>query len=427
MNVLVIGSGGREHAMCYALDRSESVSQVLSCPGNGGIHKIAPAIEADLSDAASIIKACEANDISLVVIGPEAPLVDGLADDLRAADINVFGCGKEAAQLEGSKAFMKDLVAESGVPTALYEVFENEQAALAFAASQDYPLVIKADGLAAGKGVTIAQNQAEAEEAIKHCFSGGFGDAGYKVVIEEFLDGEEISVFVITDGEDIVWFGSAQDHKAVGEGDTGPNTGGMGTYTPAPVMTQALQKEITEKSILPTLKGLKARGITYQGVLFAGFMVTSKGAKLLEYNVRFGDPETQVLMPLLASDFGELCLRTATKSLKGYEPKFENKSALCVVMAANGYPGSYEKGSEIKGLDALEGEKDIIVFHAGTKAEDGKVIAVGGRVLGVVAMADSIEAAQQRAYQAVDAIDWPQGFCRRDIGWRALKHLKEAS
>ena len=419
MKILVIGSGGREHAICRALKQSPSVTKLFCAPGNGGIAQDAECVQ--LHGYPMIIQCCQKENIDLVVIGPEQPLVEGLADLLREADINVFGPSAKAAQLEGSKDFTKQLCDRMNIPTAAYATFDNKADALAYLEQQGAPIVIKADGLAAGKGVTVAMNLEQAKQAVEECFDGRFGEAGSKVVIEEFLEGEEVSVFALCDGERAVEFASAQDHKAVGEGDTGPNTGGMGTFSPAPIMSDALRSTVMEQIIQPAVTGMKEMGMPYQGVLFAGLMITKHGPKLIEFNCRFGDPETQVMLPRLESDLAQILHATATGELDKVQVKLRNEAALCVVMAANGYPGAYEKGTRIRGIDAAEALDGVTVFHAGTKEENGEIYATGGRVLGVTALAPTIAAAQEQAYKAVDRIVWPEGFCRRDIGWRAVQ------
>ncbi len=425
MQILVVGSGGREHALCYGLVRSSSVKKVYCSPGNGGIAEQAECVTLEGDDA--IVTFCRDKAIDLVVVGPEQPLVDGLADRLREAGICVFGPSAAAAQLEGSKGFTKDICQKYSIPTGAYGRFDNAADAKEYLGKQSMPIVIKADGLAAGKGVVIAARRREAERVIDEMFDGKFGDASREIVIEEFLEGEEISFFALCDGETAVEFGSAQDHKAVGEGDTGPNTGGMGTYAPAPIMTPALRKQIMQEVILPTVKAMKAEGMPFHGVLFAGLMITRDGPQLIEFNVRFGDPEAQVLMMRLDDDLGQLLYQAASGKLPANPPQFRDEAAVCVVMAANGYPGAYEKGSEIRHIDEAEALPGVKVFHAGTQAKDGKVLAAGGRVLGVTALGGNVLEAQTQAYAAVDKIDWPEGFCRRDIAWRAVKTLKAAS
>ena len=420
LNILVIGSGGREHALCWKIAQSPLLAQLYCAPGNPGIAELAECVNP--VGNAEIVDFCLINAIDLVVIGPEQPLVDGLSDALRAAKINVFGCSKAAAQLEGSKGFTKDLCEKYNIPTAAYARFDNLSDAKTYLARKGAPIVVKADGLAAGKGVTVARTASEAERALETIFGGQFGPAGNEVVMEDMMVGEELSFFALCDGKHVRAFAGAQDHKAVGEGDTGPNTGGMGTYSPAPVLDDAMRKRVTDEIIHPTMKAMEAEGIPFQGILFAGLMLTDTGPQLIEYNVRFGDPETQVMLPRLKSDLVPLLMACATgKGLMEAPLELRPDSTLCVVMATQGYPGSYAKGSEIKGLDALKSEENLIVFHAGTQQEGNKITANGGRVLGVTAMASTIEAAQKKAYAAVDQIDWPQGFCRRDIGWRAIK------
>lgn len=426
MNILVIGSGGREHALCWALAKSPNCDEIYCLPGNGGIAEIAENPYIDAANFQEIADFCKNKDIGLVVVGPEAPLVDGLADSLQESGVEVFGCSKAAAELEGSKRFMKDICKKYGIPTAEYESFTNSETAIAYIKEKGAPIVVKASGLAAGKGVVVAQTEEEAVQAVEENFAGKFGEAGKEVVIEEFLDGEEASLFALCDGERAILFGSAQDHKAVGEGDTGPNTGGMGTYSPAPIMTDEMHQKAMEKIVNPTIEAMKSEGKPFSGVLFAGLMIKDGEPKLIEFNVRFGDPETQVLMPRLESDLVELFEAAADGNLEGKEVKLSDDIALCVVLAAKGYPGNYEKNTEIKNLSDSEGE-NVIIFHAGTKFENDKFLSVGGRVLGVTAIAKDVVEAQNLAYQAVDKIDWPEGFCRRDIGYRAVKKLKEAS
>ncbi|MFM7402807.1 MAG: phosphoribosylamine--glycine ligase [Erythrobacter sp.] len=418
MNILLLGSGGREHALAWSLAQSPSLTKLYAAPGNPGIAEEAELVALNVTDHAAVIAFCAQNAIDLVVIGPEAPLVDGLSDSLRAAGVPMFGPSQAAAQLEGSKGFTKDLCARAGIPTAGYvrtSSLEEARYALArFAA----PYVLKADGLAAGKGVVIAPTLAEAEETLADMFGGGFGGAGAQVVIEEFMEGEEASFFALTDGTAIIPFGSAQDHKRVGDGDVGPNTGGMGAYSPAPVLTPELQARVMAAIIEPTVRTMREEGNPYQGVLFAGLMLTADGPKLIEYNARFGDPECQVLMMRLQSDLVPILLACALGTLEGVAIAFRPDTALTVVMAAKGYPGTPEKGGAIALNDAeAEGAK---VFHAGTALADGALVASGGRVLAVTACAPSVTEAQARAYAAVDAISFPSGFCRRDVGWREV-------
>ncbi|MFM7377253.1 MAG: phosphoribosylamine--glycine ligase [Erythrobacter sp.] len=418
MNILLLGSGGREHALSWKLAQSPSLAKLYAAPGNPGIAEEAECVALDVTDHGAVIAFCADKQIGLVVVGPEAPLVDGLSDSLRAAGVPVFGPSQAAAQLEGSKGFTKDLCQRAGIPTAGYVRTHSLEEARAALASFQAPYVLKADGLAAGKGVVIAATVAEAEETLADMFGGGFGGAGAQVVIEEFMQGEEASFFALTDGTAIVPFGSAQDHKRVGDGDTGPNTGGMGAYSPAPVLTAELQARVMAAIIEPTVRTMRAEGNPYQGVLFAGLMLTAQGPKLIEYNARFGDPECQVLMMRLQSDLVPILLACAQGTLEGVEIALAEETALTVVMAAKGYPGTPEKGGAIALNDAeAEGAK---VFHAGTALKDGAVVANGGRVLNVTATGASVTEAQAKAYAAVDAITFPSGFCRRDIGRREV-------
>jgi len=426
MNILLLGSGGREHALAWKLAQSPLCETLWAAPGNPGIAEVASCIDLDVTDHAAVIAFCETNVIGLIVIGPEAPLVDGLGDSLRAEGFSVFGPNQKPAQLEGSKGFTKDLCERAGIPTAGYERVSTEADAMAALAKFGAPVVIKADGLAAGKGVTVAMTMDEAEEAVREIFSGRFGEAGAEAVIEEFMEGEEASFFALTDGSTIVPFASAQDHKRVGDGDTGPNTGGMGAYSPAPVLTPALEAEVLERIIAPTVRTLENEGIPYSGVLFLGVMLTVQGPKLIEYNCRFGDPECQVMMMRLESDLVELLHACADNRLAAIQPpKFSDDTALTVVMAADGYPGTPAKGGAIDEIDKADalGAK---VFHAGTTLKDGALVSSGGRVLNVTARGASVTEAQAKAYAAVDAIDFPTGFCRRDIGWREVAREKAA-
>jgi phosphoribosylamine--glycine ligase len=416
MNVLLLGSGGREHALAWKLAQSPLLGSLYAAPGNPGIAEHAALIDIDPADHRAVLRCCRLRDIALVVIGPEAPLVDGLADSLRAEGIAVFGPNKVPAQLEGSKGFTKDLCARHGIPTARYARASNRQAAEAALGDFMLPVVIKADGLAAGKGVVIAETVAEAEAAVAAMFEG----TGGSMVIEEFLEGEEASFFALTDGTAILPFGSAQDHKRVGDGDLGPNTGGMGAYSPASILTPELQAQAMAEILCPTAEALAAQGAPYSGVLYVGLMLTAEGPKLIEYNARFGDPECQVLCMRLESDLLELLLATAQGRLAEAEPpRMREGAALTVVLAANGYPGTPEKGGEISGIQEAEwnGAK---VFHAGTALLDGRLVANGGRVLSVTALGGTVSEARERAYAAVDAIRFPSGFCRRDIGWREV-------
>ncbi len=424
MTILLIGGGGREHALAWAIAKSPHCAKLYCSPGNAGIAEIAECVSAaDMPDA---VDWARRHAVDFVVVGPEAPLVDGLADRMRAADIPVFGPGADGARLEGSKGFMKDLCASAGIPTAAYARFDDAAAAKAYIRAQGAPIVVKADGLAAGKGVVIAKTIAEADAAVDAAMQDRrFGEAGAELVIEGFLDGEECSLFALVSGRQVLAFGSAQDHKAAFDGDTGPNTGGMGAYAPAPVLTPALEQAAMARIIKPTVDALADAGIDYRGVLFAGLMIidgpNGKEPMLLEHNVRFGDPECQVLMRRLEDDLVALLHAVATGTLTDTPVRFADAAALCVVMAARGYPGSYAKGTVIDGLDTAGGEEGVTIFHAGTaRDETGRLIATGGRVLGITAAAATVADAQSKAYRAVDRIDWPDGFCRRDIGWRAV-------
>lgn len=414
---MLIGSGGREHALAWKLAQSPSCDTLFAAPGNPGIAEEAELVDLNIADHAAVIAFCAGHDIGLVVVGPEAPLVDGLGDSLRDAGIPVFGPNQNAAQLEGSKGFTKDICTAANIPTAGYRRHDSKASALAGLESFQPPYVIKADGLAAGKGVIIAENLADAQAAIEDMFGGGFGDAGAAVVLEEFMSGEEASFFALTDGRDVVAFGSAQDHKRVGDGDTGPNTGGMGAYSPAPVLTQVLQDEVMERIIRPTVAYMSAQGMPYSGVLFAGLMLTEVGPKLIEYNARFGDPECQVLMSRFQGDLASLMLAVADGNLSAESsPSFSPDAALTVVMAAQGYPGTPQKGGAIS-IDYVTQAK---VFQAGTAEKDGQLVADGGRVLSVTAMGHNVTEAQRNAYAAIEAIEFPTGFYRRDIGWREV-------
>jgi phosphoribosylamine--glycine ligase len=419
MNILLIGSGGREHALAWAIGNSPICDKLFCTPGNPGIAEIARIVDLDAADHRAVAVFCREMEVGLVVVGPEAPLVAGLADDLRAEGIKVFGPSKFAAQLEGSKGFTKDICAKYNIPTARYGRFSDRAAALEYLASHGAPIVIKADGLAAGKGVTVAMTPGEAEAAVAEIFGGRFG--GGECVIEEFLEGEEASYFVLTDGTYALPLATAQDHKRVGDGDQGPNTGGMGAYSPAPCMTDAVCVEALERIVKPTIQALHDMGHPYTGVLYAGLILTKEGPKLIEYNARFGDPECQVLMMRLDSDIVPLLLATTDGTLDKVEVRWLPDCALTVVMCAKGYPGEPLKGTPIGGLEAAASSEGVEIFHAGTARRDGTLVASGGRVLNVTAIGQSVKEAQARAYQAVDRIDWPGGFCRRDIGWRAIK------
>jgi phosphoribosylamine--glycine ligase len=419
MNVLLIGSGGREHALALALAKSPLLTKLFVAPGNPGTAEVAENVVLDVADAQAVIGFCHVQHIGFVVIGPEQPLVDGLVDALEAAGITAFGPSKRAARLEGSKGFTKDICARYGIPTGAYEKFSDREAALAYVRQKGAPIVVKADGLAAGKGVTVAMNLEEAERAVEDLFSGVFGAAGADCVIEDFLEGEEASFFALCDGDRALAFASAQDHKRVGEGDVGPNTGGMGAYSPAPVVTDDLAARVMAEIVEPTVAAMKAEGCPFKGVLFAGLMIGRDGPKLIEFNTRFGDPECQVMLARLEDDLLGLLLACAEGHLPEHV-RLSPKTALTVVMAARGYPGTPVKGGRIGGLAAAE-NLGVTVIHAGTKIQDGSLVANGGRVLNVVALADDAAQARARAYAGVDALDFPDGFCRRDIGWRALQ------
>jgi phosphoribosylamine---glycine ligase len=421
MNILILGSGGREHALAWKIAASPLAEKLYCAPGNAGIAREAVCVALDIADHAAVIAFCRANAIGLVVVGPEAPLCAGIVDDLEAAGIKAFGPSKVAAQLEGSKGFTKDLCRQNGIPTAAYERFTTIEPAKAYLRARGAPIVIKADGLAAGKGVVVAQTLAEAEDALDMMFGGGLGEAGGEVVIEEFLTGEEASFFALCDGESALALTTAQDHKRAYDGDKGPNTGGMGAYSPAPNIDDAMAARIMREIIAPTLRAMKAMGCPYKGVLYAGLMIAAEGPKLIEYNARFGDPETQVLMLRLKSDLVPALLAARDGMLKAFDLRWYDDPALTVVMAAKGYPGAYQRGSVIEGLDAAGEVEGVEIFHAGTKADGGKILANGGRVLNVSAIGKTVREAQARAYEAVSRIRWPEGFCRHDIGWRAVE------
>lgn len=421
MKLLVVGAGGREHALCWKLAQSPKLTKLYAAPGNAGMASVADCVDVGAEDVAGLVDFARDKGIDLVVVGPEAPLVKGLADQLNEAGIPVFGPSAKAAQLEGSKGFTKDLCTRANIPTAAYGRFTNLDDALAYVGREGAPIVVKADGLAAGKGVTVAMTTDEALDAVREAFDGRFGDAGTEVVIEDFLEGEEASFFALCDGTTALPLATAQDHKRVGDGDTGPNTGGMGAYSPAPVMTPELVDQVMATIIEPTLATMKADGMPYKGVLYAGLMITADGPELIEYNARFGDPECQVLMMRMESDLLELLYAAAKGELKGKRVAWRDDPALTVVMAAKGYPGAYDKGTAINGLDDAASDADVEIFHAGTALQDGQLVATGGRVLNVTAVAPSVAQAQALAYAAIDKIDWPDGFCRRDIGWRAIK------
>ena len=419
MNILILGSGGREHALAWKIAASPLTDKLYCAPGNAGIAQEAECVALDLGNHKAVAAFAREKKIDLVVVGPEAPLCAGIVDDLEAAGIKAFGPGKWAARLEGSKGFTKDLCKANKIPTAAYERFKNAAAAKQYVRGKGAPIVVKNDGLAAGKGVVVAESVAEAEAAIDAMFSGA--EPAWEIVIEDCLVGEEASFFALCDGDSAIALASAQDHKRVFDGDKGPNTGGMGAYSPAPVMSAAMERRVMDEIVMPTVRAMKAMGAPYKGVLFAGLMITKDGPQLIEYNVRFGDPECQVLMLRLMSDLVPALLAARDGQLRNFDLRWYDDAALTVVMAAKGYPGAYAKGSVIQGLDAAAQVEGVQIFHAGTKLENGRITANGGRVLNVCALGKTVAAAQQRAYAAVDKIDWPDGFCRRDIGWRAIQ------
>jgi phosphoribosylamine---glycine ligase len=415
--LLLIGSGGREHALAWKLKQSPLLDKLYCAPGNAGIEEVAECVELDVANHAAVVAFCKAKGIDLVVVGPEVPVVAGIADDLEAQGIKVFGPSRGASRLEGSKGFTKDLCARYGIPTADYQRFDDAEDAKAYLKGKRLPVVIKADGLAAGKGVTVAETIEQAHRAIEECLTGPFAE----IVIEEFLLGEEASFFALVDGVHALPLATAQDHKRVFDGDKGPNTGGMGAYSPAPIVTEEVAARVMRDIIEPTVKAMQDVGTPFKGVLYAGLMIENGAPQLIEYNVRFGDPECQVLMPRLKSDLVPLLFATCDGTLKEQTPRWHDEIALCVVLAAKGYPGKYEKGTEIRSLNAAAADPDVEIFHAGTKRDGKRILADGGRVLGVTARGATIAQAQNRAYAAVDKIDWPEGFCRRDIGWRAIR------
>ncbi|POO57069.1 phosphoribosylamine--glycine ligase [Agrobacterium rosae] len=424
MKVLLIGSGGREHALAWKIAQSPRLTQLFTAPGNPGIAEHATLVTLDVEDHAAVITFAKENEIEFVIVGPEAPLVAGLADDLRAAGIATFGPSKAAAQLEGSKGFTKDLCARYDIPTGAYQRFKTAEPAKEYVRQQGAPIVIKADGLAAGKGVTVAMTEAEALSAIDDCFDGAFGSAGAEVVVEAFLDGEEASFFCLSDGKTALALATAQDHKRVGDGDTGPNTGGMGAYSPAPVMTPEMVERTMKEIIEPTISGMAKDGNPFSGVFFAGLMITQKGPELIEYNVRFGDPECQVLMMRLKSDLLPILHATATGTLNQVTAEWRDDAALTVVLASKGYPASYDKNTPIAHIpDARE---DAKVFHAGTALKDGQLVATGGRVLNVTAFGKTVTEAQARAYTLAEEVKWDNGFSRSDIGWLAVAREKQS-
>ncbi|MDP9126851.1 MAG: phosphoribosylamine--glycine ligase [Pseudomonadota bacterium] len=428
MNILVIGSGGREHALCRSIASSPLCEALYCAPGNAGIATLAECLPIQADNTAELVAAAGARGIDFVIIGPEVSLALGLADALRMAGIVCFGPSKRAAEIESSKGFMKDLCARAGVPTAAYERFTDSEAAKIYVRRQGAPIVVKADGLAAGKGVTVAMTVDEALAAIDDAMvKKAFGDSGASLVIEEFMEGEEASFFALCDGEIAVPFAAAQDHKTAYDGDKGPNTGGMGAYSPAPAVDEAMQARIMREIIAPAVRALRDAGRPFTGVLFAGLMITKTGPRLIEFNARFGDPETQAILPRLKSDLLSLLYAASKGMLDGIDIQWHDRAALCVVMAAEGYPGTPRKGTIIRGLDKAGAVPDTFVFHAGTEKDaSGAFVATGGRVLGITGWGGSIAEAQQKAYQALDTIDWPEGFCRRDIGWRAIERIRAA-
>ncbi len=420
MNILILGSGGREHALAWAALQNPKCDRLICAPGNAGMALIAECAALDIMDGAAVANYCLENKIDFVIVGPEAPLAAGVADDLRGAGILTFGPSKAAAMLEASKYFTKAVCDACNAPTAAYERFMQPEPAKTYIRAQGAPIVVKADGLAAGKGVIVAMSEAEALAAIDDMFDGSFGDAGAEVVIEEFMEGEEASFFVLSDGKSVLPMGTAQDHKQVGEGDTGPNTGGMGAYSPAPVMTPEVVQKTLDEIVQPTIDEMARRGTPFQGVLFVGLMIKDGQPRLVEYNVRFGDPECQALMMRLGAQALDVLLACAEGRLDQTRLNWADDHAMSVVMAANGYPGSYDKGTEIKGLEAVPPTSSLVVFHAGTTQDGDKTRATGGRVLNVTARGASLQEARDAAYAAVEKIDWPEGFYRKDIGWRAL-------
>ncbi len=420
MNILILGGGGREHALAWAVKQNPKCDRLIVAPGNAGIAMLAECADLDIMDGAAVVGFAEENAVDFVIVGPEAPLAAGVADALRAAGVLTFGPSAEAARLEASKGFTKEICDAAGAPTAGYARFTDKAAAVDYVRATGAPIVVKADGLAAGKGVIVAMTVEEALAALDDMFGGEFGQAGAEVVIEEFMEGEEASLFVLCDGTDVLAVGTAQDHKRVGDGDTGPNTGGMGAYSPAPILSDAVLNQAMDKIVRPTVTEMARRGTPFQGVLYAGLMIKDGYARLVEYNVRFGDPECQVLMMRLGAQAFDLIHACAEERLGDCRVNWADDHALTVVMAAAGYPGAYAKGSQIRGLEELPEDSSHMVFHAGTAARDGSVVASGGRVLNITARGTTLSEARDRAYAMVDRIDWPGGFCRRDIGWRAL-------
>jgi phosphoribosylamine--glycine ligase len=424
MNVLLLGSGGREHALAWALSASPLLDRLWCAPGNAGIAEAAECVALDIADHAAVAVFCKAHDVGLVVVGPETPLVAGIVDDLGRAGVRAFGPTRAAARLEGSKGFMKDVCARYGIPTAAHARFADLDAALVHLSTRAIPVVVKADGLAAGKGVTVAATLAEAEAAVRDILSGRFGTAGAEVLVEDCLEGEEVSFFALCDGNTALPLATAQDHKRAFDGDTGPNTGGMGAFSPAPALSDETSAQVMRDIIEPTLAAMRDLGSPFTGVLYAGLMLTPSGPSLLEYNVRFGDPECQVLMVRLKDDLLTLLMAAVDGTLDKMSVRWWPEPALTVVLAAKGYPGAYETGSVIGGLEAAAAVPGVEIFHAGTRRDGGRILAAGGRVLNITTRGETVAQAQARAYEAVGLIDWPQGFCRRDIGWRAVDREK---
>ena len=420
MNILILGSGGREHSLAWAIKQNPKCDNIFVAPGNAGIAQIANCISVDILNATQIVNTVKEYNIDFVIIGPEAPLAEGVSDILKREGILTFGPSKASSQLETSKKFTKEICDASGAPTAHYKSFDSLEPALTYVKTKGAPLVVKADGLAAGKGVIIATDVEMAISAVHEIFSGSFGNAGASVVIEEFMEGEEASLFVLVDGETILPIGTAQDHKRVGDGDTGLNTGGMGAYSPAPILNEEVLEKTVERIIRPTLREMVRRGMPFTGILYAGLMIKDFNPRLVEYNVRFGDPECQVLMMRLGGQILDALLCTAKGKLNDVKINWANDHSITVVMASNGYPGSYEKGTEIVGLADLPSNSNFMCFHAGTVEKNGKVVANGGRVLNITTRAETLIKAQKNAYEMIETIDWPEGFYRKDIGWRAL-------
>ncbi len=427
MKILVLGSGGREHALCWKIAASPLVTKLWCAPGNGGIADDAECVALEIADHRAVIGFCKANAVDFVVVGPDAAVAAGVVDDLNAAGFKAFGPTRAAARLESSKTFTKELCRKHNIPTAAYQHFTDAESAKKYIRAKGAPIVVKADGLAAGKGVIVARTVDEALDAVDMMFGGAFGASGAEVVIEEFMAGEEASFFALCDGEHALPLATAQDHKAAYDGDKGPNTGGMGAYSPAPVMTETMCARVMDEMIYPTLRALQAMGTPYKGVLFAGIMVTKEGPKLVEYNARFGDPECQVLMLRMKSDVLPALIACADGQLKHFDLRWYDDVAITVIMATRGYPGDYGKGSLIRGLDQAKAVEGVEIFHAGTKRSGNDILANGGRVLNVCAIAKTVVQARERAYRAIELIDWPDGFCRRDIGWRAVERERAGS